>query len=152
MAGVTGGVNVERGCFCLPAANGTSAQPRCRNVRAGVALVRTGKWQYSCKKGQIGTLVPTGVFAIRTSFSDFLGAEVRARRAALRLTQHDLAQLAGVSERFVRFVEQGKQSVQLDSLLALLETLGLELQLTTRTRTPDVPNRTATAGAQERRT
>src|SRR3712207_7723949 len=49
---------------------------------------------------------------------------VRSRRAALRLTQHDLAQLAGVSERFVRFVEQGKPSVQLDSLLALLDTLG----------------------------
>jgi HTH-type transcriptional regulator/antitoxin HipB len=67
-------------------------------------------------------------------FTDRLAAEVRTRRAALRLTQHDLAQLAGVSERFVRFVEQGKRSVQLDSLLALLETLGLELQLTTRTR------------------
>lgn len=68
------------------------------------------------------------------AFTDGLAAEVRARRASLRLTQHDLAQLAGVSERFVRFVEQGKRSVQLDSLLALLETLGLELQLTTRTR------------------
>lgn len=61
-----------------------------------------------------------------------LGAEVRARRASLKLTQHDLAQLAGVSERFVRFVEQGKSSVQLDSLVAVLETLGLELKITTR--------------------
>ncbi|MEO5320617.1 type II toxin-antitoxin system Y4mF family antitoxin [Arthrobacter sp. CC3] len=68
------------------------------------------------------------------AFTDRLAAEVRARRTTLRLTQHDLAQLAGVSERFVRFVEQGKRSVQLDSLLALLETLGLELQLGTRTR------------------
>ncbi|WP_104175981.1 type II toxin-antitoxin system Y4mF family antitoxin [Arthrobacter sp. Y81] len=67
------------------------------------------------------------------AFTDGLAAEVRARRAALRLTQHDLAQLAGVSERFVRFVEQGKRTVQMDSLLALLQTLGLELQLTTRT-------------------
>jgi HTH-type transcriptional regulator / antitoxin HipB len=41
--------------------------------------------------------------------------------------------MAGVSERFVRFVEQGKQSVRLDTLLALLDTLGLELQLATRT-------------------
>ncbi len=61
-----------------------------------------------------------------------LGAEIRARRASLKLTQHDLAQLAGVSERFVRFVEQGKPSVQLDSLVAVLETLGLELKITTR--------------------
>jgi HTH-type transcriptional regulator/antitoxin HipB len=69
---------------------------------------------------------------MKASFSNDLAAEVRARRAVLRLTQQDLAQLAGVSERFVRFVEQGKQSVQLDSLLALLDTLGLELRLATR--------------------
>lgn len=67
------------------------------------------------------------------SFAEKVAAEVRARRAALRLTQHDLAQLAGVSERFVRFVEQGKPSVQLDSLLAVLDTLGLELKVATRT-------------------
>ncbi|MCU1516894.1 MAG: family transcriptional regulator, partial [Pseudarthrobacter sp.] len=57
----------------------------------------------------------------------------RARRAALGLTQRDLADMAAVSERFVRFVEQGKPSLQLDSLTALLETLGLELRLTTKT-------------------
>jgi HTH-type transcriptional regulator/antitoxin HipB len=67
------------------------------------------------------------------SFAAMLAGEVRSRRAVLRLTQHDLAQLAGVSERFVRFVEQGKPSVQLDSLVAVLETLGLELKVTART-------------------
>ena len=41
--------------------------------------------------------------------------------------------MAGVSERFVRFVEQGKPSLRLDTLLALLDTLGVELQLATRT-------------------
>ncbi|MHA7223242.1 type II toxin-antitoxin system Y4mF family antitoxin [Arthrobacter sp. RHLT1-20] len=66
------------------------------------------------------------------SFQDRLAAGVRLRRAALGLSQRDLAGLAGVSERFVRFVEQGKRSIQLDSLLALLDTLGLELQLATR--------------------
>ncbi|MFJ5976130.1 type II toxin-antitoxin system Y4mF family antitoxin [Arthrobacter sp. KFRI-F3372] len=64
--------------------------------------------------------------------AEVLAAEVRRRRAVLRLTQQDLAQLAGVSERFVRFVEQGKPSVQLDSLVAVLETLGLELKVTAR--------------------
>ena len=59
--------------------------------------------------------------------------EVRARRKSLRLNQRDLADIAGVSERFVRFVEQGKPSVQVDSLLALLEALGLELQVAPRT-------------------
>lgn len=66
------------------------------------------------------------------SLSVNLAAEVRSRRAILRLTQHDLAQLAGVSERFVRFVEQGKPTVQLDSLVAVLETLGLELKVAAR--------------------
>jgi y4mF family transcriptional regulator len=66
-------------------------------------------------------------------FPDRLAAEVRARRAVLRLSQRDLAELAGVSERFVRFVEQGKRTVQLDSVLALLDTLGLELLVQTRT-------------------
>ena len=69
------------------------------------------------------------------SFNDVLGGEVRARRGALRLSQQELADLAGVSERFVRFVEQGKPSLRLDTLLALLETLGLELQLAARTST-----------------
>lgn len=68
------------------------------------------------------------------SFTVSLATEIRARRKGLRLTQRDLADMAGVSERFVRFVEQGKPSVQLDSLLAVLETLGLELQIATRRR------------------
>jgi y4mF family transcriptional regulator len=65
--------------------------------------------------------------------ADQLAAEVRARRMALGLTQQDVAAMAAVSERFVRFVEQGKPSIQLDSLTAVLETLGLELSLGTRT-------------------
>lgn len=67
------------------------------------------------------------------SLAAVLAGRVRARRLQLGLTQQDLADMAGVSERFVRFVEQAKPSVQLDSLTALLETLGLELQLATRT-------------------
>ncbi|MDI3195946.1 MULTISPECIES: helix-turn-helix transcriptional regulator [unclassified Pseudarthrobacter] len=65
--------------------------------------------------------------------TDRLPAEVRFRRGQLGLTQRDLADMAGVSERFVRFIEQGKPSVQLDSLLAVLDTLGLELRITTKT-------------------
>lgn len=66
------------------------------------------------------------------SAMDLVATEVRARRTALRLTQRDLADMAGVSERFVRFVERGKPSVQLDSLLAVLDTLGLELRIADR--------------------
>ncbi len=67
------------------------------------------------------------------AFQERLAGEVRTRRRALRLTQRDLAELAGLSERFIRSVERGKPSVQLDSVLGLLDTLGLELQLVTRT-------------------
>jgi HTH-type transcriptional regulator/antitoxin HipB len=81
------------------------------------------------------------------AFTDRLAAEVRTRRAALGLTQQDLADMAGVSERFVRFVEQGKPSIQLDSLIAVLETLGLELGLATRTsRAADALARRAGGG------
>lgn len=58
-----------------------------------------------------------------------LGSEVRGRRASLSLSQQDVADLAGVSERFVRFVETGKSTVQLEPLVAVLDTLGLELSL-----------------------
>lgn len=63
-----------------------------------------------------------------------LDAVVRSRRATLGLTQQELADLAGVSERFVRAVEQGKQTVQFDKVGALLEALGLEQQFVLRGR------------------
>ncbi|HRQ10769.1 MAG TPA: helix-turn-helix transcriptional regulator [Trueperaceae bacterium] len=53
--------------------------------------------------------------------------EFRARRKALRLTQQDLADLAGVSPRFIHDLESGKPTVQLDRLLAVATALGLEL-------------------------
>jgi HTH-type transcriptional regulator/antitoxin HipB len=60
---------------------------------------------------------------------DSLPAAVRARRRHLQLSQAELADLAGVSERFVYAVEHGKPSVQLDKLLAVLSVLGLHLEL-----------------------
>lgn len=65
-----------------------------------------------------------------------VAAEVRARRRALGLTQQDLAELAGVSERFIRFVEQAKPSIQLDTLEAVLTALGLELDVVPRGARP----------------
>jgi HTH-type transcriptional regulator / antitoxin HipB len=58
-----------------------------------------------------------------------LASKVRARRAQLRLRQEELADLAGVSERFVYALENGKTTVQLDKLLAVLNALGLHLQI-----------------------
>lgn len=57
-----------------------------------------------------------------------LADDVRSRRRALRLTQRDLADLSGVSERFIRELEHGKVTVRLDALSAVLLALGLELR------------------------
>ncbi len=56
-----------------------------------------------------------------------LASVVRVRRKQLRLRQEDLADLAGVSLRFVQALEGGKPSVQLDHVRAVLDTLGLRL-------------------------
>lgn len=61
-----------------------------------------------------------------------LGDEIRARRRQLGLRQGEVADLAGVSERFVRALEQGKSSVQLDHVTRVLAVLGLELRLAVR--------------------
>ena len=57
-----------------------------------------------------------------------LGQDVRARRRSLGLGQIELAELADVSERFVRSLEQDKATVRLDKLTAVLDVLGLELR------------------------
>lgn len=54
---------------------------------------------------------------------------VRLRRRQLGLRQDEVADLAGVSERFVYALENGKQSVQLDKVVAVLSALGLHLEL-----------------------
>lgn len=60
---------------------------------------------------------------------DAFATAVKARRRQLRLRQDEVADLAGVSERFVYTLETGKQSVQLDKVLAVLSALGLHLEL-----------------------
>jgi y4mF family transcriptional regulator len=58
-----------------------------------------------------------------------LAGAIRARRRALRLTQKQLGDLAGCGVAFLYDLEAGKPTVRLDKLLAVLEVLGLELQL-----------------------
>ncbi len=58
-----------------------------------------------------------------------LAAQVRARRRALGLSQQEVADLAGCSERFVYSLEGGKASVQLGKVLDVLGALGLGLDV-----------------------
>ncbi len=60
---------------------------------------------------------------------------IRDKRKITRLTQAEIAAYAGVSERFVREAEKGKETLQLDKLLALINALGLTL--TVSQRVPD---------------
>ena len=58
-----------------------------------------------------------------------LGSSIHIRRRALRLTQQDLSDLSGVALRVVHDLEHDKETVQLNTLLKVLSTLGLHLQL-----------------------
>jgi HTH-type transcriptional regulator/antitoxin HipB len=78
----------------------------------------------------------------RSDFAE-LGAVLKARRRSLNLRQDELADLAGVSERFVYALEKGKSSVHLDKALAVLAALGLHLELQRGARTGIVDGRPA---------
>lgn len=58
-----------------------------------------------------------------------LAIAIRRRREDLDLRQEELAELAGVSARFVHAVEAAKPTIQLDKLLNVLAVLGLRLDL-----------------------
>ena len=59
-----------------------------------------------------------------------IGASVREKRRALRLTQQQLADKAGVGLNFVYQLEKNKPTVQLDCTKQVLEALGLRLEVT----------------------
>jgi y4mF family transcriptional regulator len=64
--------------------------------------------------------------------SQTLGALVRAERKRQKVTQVELASLAGVGVRFLRELEKGKESCQLGLALSVLATLGISLNAATR--------------------
>lgn len=61
-----------------------------------------------------------------------MGEDVRRRRVDLGLLQVDVAEMSGVSERFVRELEHNKPTLHLDKVSAVLDILGLELQVVLR--------------------
>lgn len=58
-----------------------------------------------------------------------LGQAIRRARRHRRMTQRELALVAGTGERFVVDLESGKPTAQLGRALAVLATLGLRLDL-----------------------
>ena len=57
-----------------------------------------------------------------------IGEHIKARRKEFKLTQVELAERAGVGLRFVRELERGKASVQLDKVNLVLKLFGEELK------------------------
>ena len=56
---------------------------------------------------------------------------IKDQRKTLNLTQQSLSDLSGVSLRQITRVETADGNISLDQLLAILEVLGIKLQLST---------------------
>ena len=57
-----------------------------------------------------------------------LGARIRQARKTLRLTQTELAEIAGTGQRFISELERGKASARLGLTMHVLQLLGIDLQ------------------------
>jgi y4mF family transcriptional regulator len=62
---------------------------------------------------------------------------LKERRRILGLTQQDLARRAGVGLRFIREMEQGKQTLRLDKINQVLALFGHEMAPQTQKRKTD---------------
>ena len=56
-----------------------------------------------------------------------IGMLIRGKRKSQQLTQDDLASVCGVGIRFIRELEQGKVSCQIEKTLLVMRMLGLTL-------------------------
>ena len=60
--------------------------------------------------------------------NDALIQFVKSKRKALGLTQRDLADRAGLGLRFIRELEQGKESLRLDKVNQMLALFGHRME------------------------
>lgn len=58
---------------------------------------------------------------------------VKAKRKLVKLTQPELAEKAGVGLRFIRELEQGKESLRLDKVNQVLQLFGYRVGAVPRT-------------------
>jgi HTH-type transcriptional regulator / antitoxin HipB len=65
--------------------------------------------------------------SLATDTAQRLGRRARDRRKQLGMDQGELALVAGVSRRTVHAIENGKPTIQLAPLVAVLGALGFEL-------------------------
>ena len=60
---------------------------------------------------------------------EIIGDFIRKRRELLGLLQPQLSAIAGVSTRTIQLVEAGKGNPSIDTILQLIDPLGLRLEL-----------------------
>ncbi len=58
-----------------------------------------------------------------------IGKAIRARRKSRKILQEDLAEIAGISERTLRDIENGTANPELSTLMKICGTLGLEIKV-----------------------
>lgn len=62
---------------------------------------------------------------------------VKAKRKSVKLTQPELAEKAGVGLRFIRELEQGKDSLRLDKVNQVLQLFGYQVGAVPRSPKPE---------------
>jgi len=62
---------------------------------------------------------------------------VKDKRKVVKLTQPELAEKAGVGLRFIRELEQGKQTLRLDKVNQVLQLFGCEVGAVPQTQTSE---------------
>lgn len=70
-----------------------------------------------------------GLEPIRIRSTEDLGAVLKARRKMQKMTQSDLAALAGTGVRYIVDLENGKPTARIGPALKLIEWLGLEVAI-----------------------
>lgn len=78
------------------------------------------------------------------------GATIKAERARLALSQHELAARAGVSRSWLAKLEAGHRGAEFEQILRLLEALGLSLVLRSDLAAPAADEASAIADTAHR--
>ncbi len=69
---------------------------------------------------------------------EHLGIIIRKRRALLGLSQSELADIAGISTRTIQLIERGQGNPSLETLIKLIDPLGLQIELVLKDPTPRI--------------
>ena len=61
-----------------------------------------------------------------------LGAAIQSERLRQGKTQSELADLAGTQQKTISAIENGREGTKLDTLLSVIASLGLDMQIVPR--------------------